>query len=129
MFRIRNSAMAIRMAAEPKPKSQSDSLSDSEVFRYGGAGTVLLIALLAFVGLHPLMMGGIAARLLGGVVLATILVSGTIAASRSHVHRAIGLALAISALGLQAIWLATGDTTVEAVFMAVFAAFASTRPR
>jgi hypothetical protein len=111
--------MAIRMAAESKPRS----LSESEVFRYGGAGTVLLIALLAFVGLHPLMMGGIAARLLGGVVLATILVSGTIAASRSHLHRSIGLALAISALGLQATWLATGDTTIEAVFMAVFAGF------
>jgi hypothetical protein len=95
----------------------------SEVFRFGGAGTVLLIALLSFVGLHPLMLGGIAARLAGGVIVALILVAGTVAASRSRVQRLISVVLAILALGLQGAWLATGNTSIEAAMMAVFAAF------
>jgi hypothetical protein len=95
----------------------------SEVFRFGGAGTVLLIALLSFVGLHPLALGGIGARIAGGLLVALILVAGTVAASRSPVHRLISLVLAILALGLQGAWLATGNTSIEAAVMAVFALF------
>lgn len=95
----------------------------SEVFRFGGAGTVLLLALLTFVGLHPLLLGGIAARLAGGLIVALILVAGTVAASRSRVQRLISLVLAILTFGLQGTWLATGNTTIEAAMMAVFAGF------
>jgi Ion channel len=95
----------------------------SEVFRFGGAGTVLLIALLSFVGLHPLALGGIGARIAGGLLVALILVAGTVAASRSPVQRLISIVLAILALGLQGAWLATGNTSIEAAVMAVFALF------
>jgi hypothetical protein len=95
----------------------------AEVFRYGGSGTVLLLALLAFVGLHPLFMGELAARLTGGLVLAVILVAGTMAASRSPMWRAIGVVLAISTFGLQATWLITGNTMIEAIMMVALAAF------
>jgi hypothetical protein len=107
------------MAAKRKIKDGGSA----EVFRYGGAGTVLLVALLAFVGLHPLFMGALPARVAGGLVLAVILFSGTIAASRSPARRAIAFVLAIATLGLQATWLVTGNAIIEAVFMAVFASF------
>jgi hypothetical protein len=97
--------------------------SQSSVMPFGGAGTVLLISLLTFVGLHPLLLGEIAGRVAGSLILVVIFVTGTIAASRSRMHRSISIALAISALGLQAAWLATHDTTVESILMAVFAAF------
>jgi hypothetical protein len=99
------------------------SQSSAEVVRFGGAGTVLLISLLVFVGLHPLLLGGMAARLAGGLIVSVILVAGTIAASQSYWLRAIGMGLATAAFGLQAAWLTTGNTTVEAVMMAVFAVF------
>lgn len=95
----------------------------SEVFRFGGAGTVLLVSLLLFVGLHPLMMGGIAARLAGVVIMSVILVAGTIAASRSYSLRVTGFGLAITGFGLQAVWLITGNTAIEAAMMALFSAF------
>ena len=95
----------------------------SEVFRFGGAGTVLLIALLSYVGLHPLVLGGIGARIAGGLIVALILVAGTVAASRSRIHRLISLVLAILALGLQGAWLATRNIDIEAAVMAVFALF------
>jgi hypothetical protein len=106
------------MTADP-----ATSQSSSEVFRFGGAGTVLLISLLLLVGLYPLMLGGVAARLAGSVIVSVILVAGTIAASRSRWLRLIGFVLATAAFGLQAGWLATGNTTIEAAMMAVFAGF------
>jgi hypothetical protein len=97
--------------------------SNSDIFRFGGAGTVLLISLVAFIGLYPLLLGEIAGRLAGGLILAVIFVAGSIAASDSRVHRIISIALAIVALGLQIAWLSTHEKTVETVFMAVFAVF------
>ena len=99
------------------------SQSSSEVFRFGGAGTVLLISLLLFVGLHPLMLGGVTARLAGGIIVSVILVAGTIAASRSYWLRATGMGLAIAVFCLQAAWLGTGNTGIEAAMMTVFAVF------
>lgn len=104
----------------PHPASSQDS---AQVFRFGGAGTVLLIALLLFVGLHPLLLGGVQARIAGGLIVAVILVAGTIAASRSRWLRMIGFGLAIIAFGLQVNWLATGNTDIEAAMMVVFAVF------
>lgn len=95
----------------------------SEVFRYGGSGTVLLISLLLYVGLHPLMLGGITARLIGGAIVAVILFSGTVAASGSAILRAIGIVLALITFGLQVGWLTTHNTTIEAMMMASFAVF------
>jgi hypothetical protein len=106
------------MQAEP-----TTAPSKSEVFRYGGSGTVLLIALLLYVGLHPLMLGGMAARLLGGVIVAAILVAGTMAASGSGLLRAVGIVLAVTTFGLQLGWLTTHHTTIEAGMMASFAIF------
>ena len=48
--------------------TSNDTDSGSEVFRYGGSGTLLLIGLLLFVGLHPLMLGGFASRVVGGLL-------------------------------------------------------------
>jgi hypothetical protein len=59
----------------------------------------------------------------GGLILAVIFVTGTITASTSRLHRGISVALAILALGLQAAWLSTHETTVEFIFVAAFAAF------
>jgi Ion channel len=99
------------------------SQGDSEVFRFGGFGTVLLISLLAFIGLYPLMLGEIAGRLAGGLILGVILVSSAVAASRSRAHRVIGVVLAIFALGLQVDWLETHSSFVEAADAAIFATF------
>src|SRR5262245_22847222 len=99
------------------------SQSSSEVFRFGGAGTVLLISLLLLVGLYPLMLGDVVARLVGSVIVSVILVAGTIAASRSYWLRLFGFVLAAAAFSLQAGWLTTGNTTIEAAMMAVFAIF------
>jgi len=96
---------------------------DSEVFRFGGFGTVLLISLLAFIGLYPLLLGEIAGRLAGGLILAVILVSSAVTASRSRVHHVIGISLAIVALGLQVDWLETHDRTIATFDAAVFAIF------
>jgi hypothetical protein len=52
-----------------------------------------------------------------------IFATGTIAANRSRTHRSISIALAISALGLQFVWLVTHDKAVEGILMAVFATF------
>ena len=104
----------------PEPVASQGS---SEVFRFGGAGTVLLISLLLLVGLYPLMLGGVAARVAGSVIVSVILVAGTIAASRSRWLRLIGIVLATAAFCLQAGWLATGNTTIEAAMMGVFAVF------
>lgn len=97
--------------------------SQSEVFRYGGSGTVLLLGLLAYVGLQPLMLGGLTARVAGGVIVMVILVSGSVAASRSHLLRGIGIMLALITFSLQIGWLSTGNTTIEAAMMAMFAVF------
>jgi hypothetical protein len=108
---------AERMVTDQKSQSSSD------IFRFGGAGTILLLSLVAFIGLYPLMLGEIAGRIAGGLILAVIFAAGAITASTSRMHRSISIALAILALGLQAAWLFTHDTTVEIVFVAVFAAF------
>ena len=102
---------------------QATGPDSSEVFRYGGSGSVLLIALLAYVGLHPLALGGSTARIAGGLIVVIIMVSGTMAASRSHVLRAIGVVLATATLCLQVAWLVTDDRMVEAAMMASFAVF------
>jgi hypothetical protein len=99
------------------------ALSQSEVFRYGGSGTILLLGLLAYVGLQPLMLGGLAARVAGGVIVMVILVSGSVAASRSHLLRGIGIILALITFSLQIGWLSTANTTIEAAMMAMFAIF------
>jgi hypothetical protein len=101
----------------------NSSQNSSDIFRFGGAGTVLLISLLVFIGLYPLLLGEIAGRIAGGFILAVIFVAGTITASTSRMHRGMSIALAIMALGLQAAWLSTHETTVEFIFVAVFAAF------
>jgi hypothetical protein len=100
-----------------------NSQGDSEVFRFGGFGTALLISLLAFIGLYPLLLGEIAGRLAGGLILAVILVSSVVTASRSRTHHVIGVVLAIFALGLQIDWLATHSIIVEATAVAVLAIF------
>src|SRR5277367_967980 len=100
-----------------------DSRGNSDIFGFAGAGTVLLISLVAFIGLYPMMLGEITGRVAGGLILATIFVTGAVTASKSSMHRGISVALAILALGLQAAWLSTHDKTVETVFIAVFAAF------
>jgi hypothetical protein len=110
--------MASKAHKEPK-----HSQSDSDIFSFGGAGTVLLILLLAFIGLYPLMLGEIAGRMAGGLILAVILVAGTMTASDSRIHRTISIALAVAALGLQVAWLSTHRTTLEIIFVAMFAAF------
>jgi len=99
------------------------SQGDSEVFRFGGFGTVLLISLLAFIGLYPLLLGEIAGRLAGGLILAVILVSSAVTASRSRTYQVIGIGLAIVALGLQVAWLETHSRIVEAADAAIFAIF------
>jgi hypothetical protein len=96
---------------------------DSEVFRFGGFGTVLLISLLAFIGFYPLLLGGIAGRLAGGLILAVILVASVLTASRSRTHHVIGFVLAILALSLQVVWLQTHNLIVEATDGALFAIF------
>jgi hypothetical protein len=103
--------------------TQSKGPSQSEVFRYGGTGTVLLVALLLYVGLHPLVLGGTAARVTGGIIVVVILVAGTMAASRSRHLRAIGVLLAAATFCFQVAWLTTGNRTVEAAMMASFAIF------
>ncbi len=97
--------------------------SSSEVFRYGGSGSVLLVALLVYVGLHPLALGGSTARIAGAAIVAVILVSGTMAASRSHLLRGIGLVLGVVTFGTQLVWLVTGDRPIEALMMGSFAVF------
>ena len=78
----------------PDPVKFQDN---SEVFRFGGFGTVLLISLLTFIGLYPLMLGEIAGRLAGGMILAVIMVASAITASQSRSVRATGVVLAILA--------------------------------
>jgi ion channel len=104
----------------PNPVKFQD---DSEVFRFGGFGTVLLISLLTFIGLYPLMLGEIAGRLAGGMILAVILVASSITASQSRTLRTTGVVLAILAIGLQVEWLITDNGIVEAIDAAVFAVF------
>jgi hypothetical protein len=103
----------------PDPKEPSQT----EVFRYGGYGTVLLVALLLYVLLHPLVLGGTLARVAGGIIVVAILITGTMAASRSRSLRVIGGVLAATTFCLQLVWLATGDRPVEAAMMAAFAIF------
>ncbi len=104
----------------PNPVKFQD---DSEVFRFGGFGTVLLISLLTFIGLYPLMLGEIAGRLAGGMILAVILVASSITASQSRTLSTTGVVLAILAIGLQVEWLITDNGIVEAIDAAVFAVF------
>jgi hypothetical protein len=99
------------------------SHGDSEVFRFGGFGTVLLISLLAFIGLYPLLLGEIAGRIAGGLILAVILISSALTASGTRWHHVISIVLAFLALGLQVAWLETHNTIVEAIDAAVFAIF------
>ena len=97
--------------------------ASGEVFRYGGAGTVLLLALLAFVVAHPLFLGATAARIIGGLVLMTILVSGTLAASKSLVQRAISGALAIFVICLQIEFIVSGHKIFAVVWTVAFSVF------
>ncbi|MFN3348831.1 ion channel [Pseudorhodoplanes sp.] len=103
--------------------TQPKQPGEAEVFRYGGTGTVLLVALLLYVALHPLALGGTASRIAGGLIVIVILVSGTIAASRSTILRGIGIALATVTFCLQVAWLGTGNRTAEAAMMAALAIF------
>jgi hypothetical protein len=100
-----------------------ESEGDSELFRFGGFGTILLISLLAFIGLYPLLLGNVAGRLAGGLILAVILVSSAVTAGRSHTHRVIGVILAILLLGLQIGWLESHNKIVEAIAAGVLAIF------
>ena len=96
---------------------------DSEVFRFGGFSTILLISLLAFIGLYPLLLGGIVGRLAGGFIFAVILVCAIATASLSRSYRAIGVALAFFAISLQVVWLRTDNRLFEAIDAAIFAIF------
>ncbi|MET0277519.1 MAG: ion channel [Pseudorhodoplanes sp.] len=102
---------------------KNDALSSSEVFRFGGTGTLLLIGLFMFVGLHPLMLGGFTARILGGLIIMGILVAGTLAASRSHLLRGISAGLGVLALGAQLGWLITRNKDFDIALMFLFAVF------
>ncbi|MGB8743752.1 MAG: ion channel [Xanthobacteraceae bacterium] len=104
-------------------EDSNGSPSSLDIFSFAGAGTILLIALVAFIGLYPLLLGEIAGRIAGGLILSVIFVTGAVTASNSTVHRSISVALAILALGLQAAWLSTHNKTIDTVFIAVFAAF------
>jgi len=106
------------MTAEPIKSS-----GDAEVFRFGGFGTVLLISLLAFIGLYPLLLGEVAGRITGGIILAVILISSALTASRTPWHHVVSIVVAIFALGLQVAWLETHSRIVEAVDAATFAIF------
>jgi hypothetical protein len=97
--------------------------SESEVFRYGGSGTFLLVALLLYVLFHPLVLGGTVARVAGVGIVVVILVAGTMAASRSRHLRGVGVTLAVLTFGLQVGWLLTDDRPLEAAMMASFAIF------
>ncbi|MGA2895941.1 MAG: hypothetical protein ABSE22_24040 [Xanthobacteraceae bacterium] len=108
---------------DTKPLDPAEPQGDSEVFRFGGFGTVLLISLFVFIGLYPLMLGAIAGRIAGGIILAAILVSGAITASRSRTHRIVGIVLAILTVGLQVEWLESHSRIIEATYMAVLAIF------
>jgi hypothetical protein len=103
--------------------TDNDTDGGSEVFRYGGSGTLLLIGLLLFVGLHPLMLGGFVSRILGGLLIMGVLIAGTIAASSSPWQRSISATLGLITLGVQIGWLVTRNTDFEIVLMAVFAIF------
>ena len=96
---------------------------DSEVFRFGGFGTALLLSLLAYIGLYPLMLGDVTGRLAGGLILAVILISGALTATRLRTHRVIGVVLAVLSLCLQVDWLETHNTIVEAIYVGVLATF------
>ncbi len=102
---------------------QPNGPSQSEVFRYGGSGTFLLIALLLYVLFHPLVLGGLIARVAGGFIVVVILVTGTMAASRLRYLRILGSSLALITFCLQIAWFVTGDRPVEAAMMASFAIF------
>jgi hypothetical protein len=69
------------------------------------------------------MLGEIAGRLAGGMILAVILVASSITASQSRTLRTTGVVLAILAIGLQVEWLITDNGIVEAIDAAVFAVF------
>jgi hypothetical protein len=100
-----------------------ESQGDSEVFRFGGFGTILLVSLLAFIAFYPLMLGEIAGRMAGGIILAAILVSSAVTASPSRTLRIVGIALAILTIGLQVEWLETHSRIVAAGYVAVLAVF------
>jgi hypothetical protein len=69
------------------------------------------------------LLGETAGRLAGGLILAVILISSTVTASRSRTHHVIGAVLAFFAFGLQVGGLETHSTTVEAIDAAIFAIF------
>jgi hypothetical protein len=102
---------------------KNGSLSSSEVFRYGGYGTLLLIALMLFVGLYPLMMGGLIARILGMLIVFGILIFGTFVASESRLQWTICGALVVLSLISQAAWFVTQNSRIEAVMMSLFSIF------
>jgi hypothetical protein len=102
---------------------KDSALSSSEVFRFGGSGTLLLIGLLLFVGLHPLMLGGFAHRVLGGLIILSILIAGTLAASRSLLHRGISAVLGLLAFAMQIAWLTTRNKDFDIALMGLFAIF------
>lgn len=102
---------------------KNGSLDSAEIFRYGGYGTLLLLALMAFVVFYPLMMGGLLARIVGVFIILGILVFGTFAASKSRVQWTIcGLLVAMSLVS-QVLWFVTQDTRIEAAMMSLFAIF------
>jgi hypothetical protein len=103
--------------------TQSKGPDQSEVFRYGGSGTVLLVGLLLYVLLHPLVLGGTLSRIAGVIIVVVILIAGTMAASRSRHLRVTGMVLAIATFCMQLAWLVTGDRPFEAAMMAAFAVF------
>jgi hypothetical protein len=104
--------------------ADSNSSSASlDIFRFDGAGTILLISLVAFIGLYPLLLGEIVGRIAGGCILAVIFVTGGVTASESTMHRSISFVLATLAIGLQIAWLSTHNKVIEIVFIAVFAVF------
>ena len=73
--------------------------------------------------MYPLLLGDVAGRLVGGLILAVILVSSAVTATRSRTHRAVGIILAILLLGLQIGWLESHNKIVEAVASGVLAIF------
>lgn len=102
---------------------KNGSLSSSEVFRYGGSGTLLLLGLLLFVGLHPLMLGGLVSRAIGGLIILGILIAGTLAASSSPWQRGISGALGVVTFAVQLVWLTTHNARYDIAMMALFSIF------
>ena len=107
---------------QEKPKFESDE-DLAEIVTGHGPCTYLLLSLLALILVYPYLGGGIASRIILGLLYSLVLLIGACTVDRGRPASLLGFGLALAGVALQWAWLVTLSPDIGRLLLLVYAAF------